>query len=86
MARHGVRNFIFSSTAAIFGNPLKDLIDEAHLQAEINPYVSTKRLMEQLLPDYESPTASDTFACATSMRQVRSPTTASEKDITPRRN
>jgi UDP-glucose 4-epimerase len=54
MARHGVRNFIFSSTAAIFGNPLRDLIDEAHPQAPINPYGRTKWLVEQLLPDYES--------------------------------
>lgn len=54
MARHGVRHFIFSSTAAIFGNPLRDLIDEAHPQAPINPYGRTKWLVEQLLPDYES--------------------------------
>lgn len=54
MARHGVANFIFSSTAAIFGNPLKPLIDEIHPQNPINPYGRTKWLIEQLLPDYES--------------------------------
>lgn len=54
MARHGVRNFIFSSTAAIFGNPLMDLVDETHPQAPINPYGRTKWLVENLLPDYES--------------------------------
>ena len=54
MARHGVRNFIFSSTAAIFGNPQCDLIDETHSQAPINPYGRTKWLVENLLPDYES--------------------------------
>ena len=30
MARHGVQNFVFSSTAAIFGNPVRVPIDEGH--------------------------------------------------------
>lgn len=54
MARHNVRQIIFSSTAAIFGNPLADLIDEAHPQVPVNPYGRTKWLVEQLLPDFES--------------------------------
>lgn len=54
MARHGVRNFIFSSSAAIFGNPLHDLIDETHSQTPINPYGRSKWIVESLLPDYES--------------------------------
>ena len=53
MARHGVRRLIFSSTAAIFGNPEYTPIDEAHPKAPINPYGRTKWLIEQLLPDYE---------------------------------
>jgi UDP-glucose 4-epimerase len=54
MARHGVKSFIFSSTAAIFGEPLGGLIDEAHPQAPINPYGRTKWIVENVLPDYES--------------------------------
>jgi UDP-glucose 4-epimerase len=54
MARHGVKRFIFSSTAAIFGNPVSELIAEDHPQAPINPYGRTKWLVEQLLPDYEA--------------------------------
>ncbi|MDD5296589.1 MAG: UDP-glucose 4-epimerase GalE [Rhodocyclaceae bacterium] len=53
MARHGVKNFIFSSSAAIFGVPLTDLVDEAHPQLPINPYGRSKWLVENLLPDYE---------------------------------
>lgn len=53
MARHGVGRLIFSSTAAIFGNPEYTPIDEAHPQAPINPYGRSKWLIEQLLPDYE---------------------------------
>ena len=53
MARHGVGRLIFSSTAAIFGNPAYTPIDEAHPRAPINPYGRTKWLIEQLLPDYE---------------------------------
>jgi UDP-glucose 4-epimerase len=54
MAARGVKRFIFSSTAAIFGTPEKDLIDESHPQAPINPYGRTKWLVESVLSDYES--------------------------------
>lgn len=53
MARHGIQHLIFSSTAAIFGNPEYTPIDEAHPKAPINPYGRSKWLIEQLLPDYE---------------------------------
>jgi UDP-glucose 4-epimerase len=53
MARHNVQNFIFSSTAAIFGNPVSEAIDENHPQLPINPYGRSKWMIEQLLPDYE---------------------------------
>lgn len=53
MARHGVPHFVFSSTAAIFGNPHATPIDEAQPQAPINPYGKSKWMIEQVLPDYE---------------------------------
>lgn len=53
MRTHGVRRFIFSSTAAVFGEPAYCPIDEAHPQAPINPYGRTKRMVEQVLSDYE---------------------------------
>lgn len=40
---------VFSSTAAIYGNPLTALIDEDHAKAPINVYGHTKLVMEQML-------------------------------------
>ena len=48
----GVDRFIFSSTAAIFGNPRYAPIDEAHPKAPINPYGRSKWMLEQVLDDH----------------------------------
>jgi UDP-glucose 4-epimerase len=53
MIRHGIINFIFSSTAAIFGNPRYVPIDERHPSSPINPYGRSKLMIEQMLGDYE---------------------------------
>jgi UDP-glucose 4-epimerase len=53
MRAHGVRNFIFSSTAATFGEPQYTPIDERHPQQPINPYGRTKLIVEQALADYD---------------------------------
>jgi UDP-glucose 4-epimerase len=53
MRAHHVRNFIFSSTCAIFGEPQYVPIDEAHPKAAINPYGRTKWIVEQMLADYD---------------------------------
>ena len=53
MRAHGVNKFIFSSTAAIFGDPQYVPIDEAHPKAPINPYGRSKWFVEQLLEDYD---------------------------------
>ncbi|NOU01320.1 MAG: UDP-glucose 4-epimerase GalE [Gallionella sp.] len=54
MREHGVNKMVFSSTAAIFGNPQYVPIDEAHPQAPINPYGMTKWVTEQILRDYDA--------------------------------
>jgi UDP-glucose 4-epimerase len=54
MVRHRVSRFIFSSTAAIFGDPEYTPIDEQHPKAPINPYGRTKLMVEQILADFES--------------------------------
>jgi len=54
MVRHGVNHFIFSSTAAIFGNPVYVPIDEEHPKQPINPYGRSKLMVEQILKDYDS--------------------------------
>ncbi|SFC24206.1 UDP-glucose 4-epimerase GalE [Tropicimonas isoalkanivorans] len=51
MKTAGVDRLVFSSTAAVFGNPLTELIDESHPLAPINPYGWSKRMMEQMLAD-----------------------------------
>lgn len=51
MRRHGVDRLVFSSTAAVFGNPETDLIDEDHPKAPINPYGASKLMVERILSD-----------------------------------
>ena len=54
MRAAGVDRFIFSSTAAIFGNPVTEAIAEDHPKAPINPYGKSKLMVEQMLADYAS--------------------------------
>jgi len=53
MVKHEVKHFIFSSTAAIFGEPEYCPIDEKHPKAPINPYGRSKWMVEQILEDYD---------------------------------
>jgi UDP-glucose 4-epimerase len=53
MLRHNIKNFIFSSTAAIFGSPHYTLIDEEHPCEPINPYGRSKWMVEQILQDFD---------------------------------
>ncbi|TCK07256.1 UDP-glucose 4-epimerase GalE [Marinobacterium mangrovicola] len=52
MVRNGIKHFIFSSTAATFGEPVYTPIDEAHPQEPINPYGASKLMLERILKDY----------------------------------
>lgn len=49
--RCGVSNFIFSSTAAVYGNPAQTPIVEDSLTAPINPYGRSKLMIEWILSD-----------------------------------
>jgi UDP-glucose 4-epimerase len=49
MIEAGVSQFVFSSTAATFGEPLGTPIDETHPQHPINPYGETKLVIERAL-------------------------------------
>ena len=53
MVEAGVRTFVFSSTAATFGEPEQVPIDETHPQRPINPYGETKLTIERALPHVE---------------------------------
>jgi UDP-glucose 4-epimerase len=53
MVRHDVGRFVFSSTAAIFGEPERVPIDEDCAKRPINPYGRSKWMVEQVLQDYD---------------------------------
>jgi len=54
MRAHGVDRLVFSSTAAVFGHPQADRIDEDHPQKPINPYGASKLMVERILSDAAS--------------------------------
>jgi UDP-glucose 4-epimerase len=54
MIDNDCKNFIFSSTAAVFGNPEYTPIDEKHPKAPINPYGKSKLMIEQMLEDFDT--------------------------------
>jgi len=47
----GVAKLVFSSTAAVFGHPETELIDETHPTRPINPYGASKLMVERILAD-----------------------------------
>lgn len=54
MRRGGCDNIIFSSTAAVYGDPKYSPLDENHPKDPINPYGRSKLFVEKILADYES--------------------------------
>jgi len=54
MMEQNVQNFVFSSSAAIFGEPQKLPINEYHPSAPVNPYGRSKLMVEQMLADYDT--------------------------------
>ena len=49
----GVKKIIFSSTAAIYGEPSYIPINESHSKNPINPYGRSKWMVEQMLEDFD---------------------------------
>lgn len=54
MVENHVNYFVFSSTAATFGEPVRERIDETHPQLPINPYGNTKLMVEKMLADFDT--------------------------------
>ncbi len=52
MLQCGIDKFIFSSTCATYGVPENIPLAEDHIQAPINPYGSSKLMVENILRDY----------------------------------
>jgi UDP-glucose 4-epimerase len=53
MLEAGVKTLIFSSTAAVYGDPLETPISETHPTSPVNPYGRTKLIVEDILRDYD---------------------------------
>lgn len=49
--QYGIRHVVFSSTAAVYGEPDVPLIDEGRPLAPINPYGASKMMAERVLMD-----------------------------------
>ena len=54
MIRHNVKRFIFSSTAAVYGEPVEIPITESHPHNPTNPYGESKIAVERMLKDCDS--------------------------------
>jgi len=54
MIRHNVKRFIFSSTAAVYGEPVEIPITESHPRNPTNPYGASKIAVERMLKDCDS--------------------------------
>jgi UDP-glucose 4-epimerase len=49
--KHNVPKFIFSSTAAVYGEPVTGVVNEDSPPSPINPYGTSKLMSEQILKD-----------------------------------
>src|SRR5262249_13850446 len=47
-----VQHFVLSSTAAVYGDPIRVPLDEDHPTAPVNPYGETKLAVEKMLSAY----------------------------------
>jgi UDP-glucose 4-epimerase len=52
MLRHSIKNLIFSSTCAVYGEPRVVPIPEDHPKSPVNPYGKSKLAFEDILADY----------------------------------
>lgn len=53
MVKHNVKKIVFSSSAAVYGEPLYTPIDEKHQKLSLNAYGKTKAMTEDILDDYD---------------------------------
>ncbi len=54
MIKHNVKKIVFSSTCATYGEPVYVPMDEKHPQNPINPYGTSKLMVEMIMKDYDS--------------------------------
>ena len=54
MVKHNVKKIVFSSTCATYGEPKYTPIDEKHPQSPINPYGTSKLMVEMMMKEYDT--------------------------------
>ena len=54
MIKHGVKKLVYSSSAAVYGNPVKIPIQESDECVPTNPYGETKLLVEKIIRNYHT--------------------------------
>lgn len=52
MRQANIKDIVFSSTCATYGNPTTDRLTESHPQNPINPYGRSKLMIEKIMSDY----------------------------------
>lgn len=70
MQAAGVKRFVFSSTCATYGVPTQIPIPETEKQDPINPYGSSKYMLEKFAGTATAPGVSKAFFCAILMPQA----------------
>ncbi|MCF6807781.1 UDP-glucose 4-epimerase GalE [Thiotrichales bacterium 19S9-12] len=53
MIKHNINYFVFSSTAAVYGEPTYTPVDTNHQKLPINPYGRSKLMLEEALKDFD---------------------------------
>jgi len=53
MRDHSLNHLVFSSTAAVYGEPQSTPIDEAHPKVPVNPYGASKLMVEMMMSDFQ---------------------------------
>lgn len=54
MVQHNVQKIVFSSSAAVYGEPVYTPIDEKHPKKPLNPYGENKSKVEEILKEYDA--------------------------------
>lgn len=54
MVQHNVQKIVFSSSAAVYGEPVYTPMDEKHPKKPLNPYGENKSQVEEILREYDA--------------------------------
>ena len=85
MATHAVKRIVFSSSAAVYGEPKHVPIQEDDEAVPTNPYGETKRMMERMIRWVDHAHGNAISPCATLTRRERWKTVLWARIITPKR-